>query len=229
VAIVACQPVRTEEYAHAVVRVLVQVDAGLDEVRAQATFRQLQPSPGPGDGVVVADRALLDDTENLAPGFGAIRHEGTALLLRRDRKGLVVFADIMLVQPTVGGLDIVGADEPELLGQAILQGAEGALRAAPGLGRVGGDVLDAELRQGAAGRDAAEGPLHRAALRLLSYASDARANLLANRPALAAQEFLQTLIENPNDAYAYWGLSEASRMRGDTRGATAAGMTAMSL
>jgi hypothetical protein len=30
--------------------------------------------------------------------------------------------------------------------------------------------------------------------------------------ALAAQEFLQTLIENPNDAYAYWGLSEASRM-----------------
>jgi tetratricopeptide (TPR) repeat protein len=68
------------------------------------------------------------------------------------------------------------------------------------------------------------------------------AYLLANRPALAAQEFLQTLIENPNDAYAYWGLSEASRMRGDTRGATAAsslfegvfigprlGMTAMSL
>jgi hypothetical protein len=48
------------------------------------------------------------------------------------------------------------------------------------------------------------------------------AYLLANRPALAAQEFLQTLIENPNDAYAYWGLSEASRMRGDTRGATAA-------
>jgi tetratricopeptide (TPR) repeat protein len=68
------------------------------------------------------------------------------------------------------------------------------------------------------------------------------AYLLANRPALAAQEFLQTLIENPNDAYAYWGLSEASRMRGDTRGAAAAGslfegvfigppadMTAMSL
>ena len=70
----------------------------------------------------------------------------------------------------------------------------------------------------------------------------AAAYLLANRPALAAQEFLQTLIENPNDAYAYGGLSEASRMRGDTRGAAAAGslfegvfigppadMTAMSL
>jgi hypothetical protein len=56
------------------------------------------------------------------------------------------------------------------------------------------------------------------------------------------RSILQTLIENPNDAYAYWGLSEAGRMRGDTRGATAAsslfegvfigpraGMTAMSL
>jgi hypothetical protein len=42
-------------HAHAVVRVFVQVDAGLDEVRAQAAFRQLQWSPGPGDGVVVAD------------------------------------------------------------------------------------------------------------------------------------------------------------------------------
>jgi hypothetical protein len=79
----------------------VEVDAGLDEVRVQAAFRQLQSSPGPGDGVVVADRALLDDTENLAPGFGAIRHEGTPLLLRRDRKGLVVFADIVLAQPTI--------------------------------------------------------------------------------------------------------------------------------
>ena len=127
----------------------MHVDAGLDEVRAQAAFRQLQPSPGPGDRVVVADRALLDDTENLAPGFGAIRHEGTALLLRRDRKGRVVFGDIVLAQPTVGGLDIVDADEPQLLGQAILQRAEDALRAAPGLRRIGRDVLDAELRQGA--------------------------------------------------------------------------------
>ena len=57
-------------------------------MRAQAGFRQLQPSPSPGDGVVVADGALLDDAKNLAPGFGAIRHEGAPLLLRRDRKGL---------------------------------------------------------------------------------------------------------------------------------------------
>jgi hypothetical protein len=37
----------------------VEVDAGLDEVRAQAAFRQLQSSPVPGDGVVV-DVPVID-------------------------------------------------------------------------------------------------------------------------------------------------------------------------
>jgi hypothetical protein len=66
VAAVAGQPVRAEEHAHAGVGVLVDVDADLDEVRAQATLPQLQAPTGPDDGVVIADRALLDDAENLA-------------------------------------------------------------------------------------------------------------------------------------------------------------------
>lgn len=48
------------------------------------------------------------------------------------------------------------------------------------------------------------------------------AYLMNNQPAVAEMEFLQTLIDSPNDAYAYWGLSEARRMRGDRRGASAA-------
>ncbi|MGE0595137.1 MAG: tetratricopeptide repeat protein [Hyphomonadaceae bacterium] len=48
------------------------------------------------------------------------------------------------------------------------------------------------------------------------------AYLMNGQPAVAEMEFLQTLIESPNDAYAYWGLSEARRMRGDRRGANAA-------
>jgi tetratricopeptide (TPR) repeat protein len=48
------------------------------------------------------------------------------------------------------------------------------------------------------------------------------AYLLNNQPAVAEMEFLQTLIESPNDAYAYWGLSQARRMRGDRTGANAA-------
>lgn len=48
------------------------------------------------------------------------------------------------------------------------------------------------------------------------------AYLLNNQPAVAEMEFLQTLIESPNDAYAYWGLSESRRLRRDQRGANAA-------
>jgi predicted Zn-dependent protease len=48
------------------------------------------------------------------------------------------------------------------------------------------------------------------------------AYLLNNQPAVAEMEFLQTLIDSPNDAYAYWGLSQARRMRGDRTGANAA-------
>ncbi len=48
------------------------------------------------------------------------------------------------------------------------------------------------------------------------------AYLLNGQPAVAEMEFLYTLIDSPNDAYAYWGLSESRRMRGDRRGASAA-------
>jgi hypothetical protein len=48
------------------------------------------------------------------------------------------------------------------------------------------------------------------------------AYLLNNQPAVAEQEFLATLIESPNDAYAYWGLSQARRARHDSTGADAA-------
>jgi len=48
------------------------------------------------------------------------------------------------------------------------------------------------------------------------------AYLLAGQPARAEVQFLQTLTESPSDAYAYWGLSEARRARGDGRGRSAA-------
>ncbi|MGE0829787.1 MAG: hypothetical protein AB7O04_10605 [Hyphomonadaceae bacterium] len=48
------------------------------------------------------------------------------------------------------------------------------------------------------------------------------AYLMNGQPARAEMEFLQTLIESPNDAYAYWGLAEARRLRGDRAGASAA-------
>ena len=76
--------------------------------------------------------------------------EGGAPVLGRGREAGVVLWQEDLLEEAVG-LDHVGdAGEPEFLGQALLQGAEHALRAPPCLGRVGRDQLDAELRQGAA-------------------------------------------------------------------------------
>lgn len=44
----------------------------------------------------------------------------------------------------------------------------------------------------------------------------------AGHPARAEREFLQTLMENPNNGYAFWGLSEARKAQGDSNGAAAA-------
>lgn len=46
--------------------------------------------------------------------------------------------------------------------------------------------------------------------------------LAAGQPARAEVAFLHTLAEYPNNAYAFWGLSEARKAQGDTRGAAAA-------
>jgi tetratricopeptide (TPR) repeat protein len=48
------------------------------------------------------------------------------------------------------------------------------------------------------------------------------AYLLNHQPAVAEMQFLQVLIDSPNDAYAYWGLSQARLMRGDRTGANGA-------
>ncbi len=46
--------------------------------------------------------------------------------------------------------------------------------------------------------------------------------LASGQPARAEREFLHTLMDYPNNAYAFWGLSEARRAQGDTSGAAAA-------
>src|SRR5260370_928552 len=71
---------------------------------------------------------------------------GEGVWRRRGRAGeaAVMGRQIDLAQPSVGGLDIVDAGLRQLLDQTILQRAEHALRATPGLRRIGGNVLDAQ-------------------------------------------------------------------------------------
>ena len=65
----------------------------------------------------------------------------------RGREAPVVVRQVNLLEEAVGLGHVGDAGEPEFLGQALLQGAEHPLRAPTGLGRVGSDVLDAELAE----------------------------------------------------------------------------------
>ena len=56
-----------------------------------------------------------------------------------------MLGQVDLLEEAVGLLDPVDAREPELLGQALLQGGDHALRPPPGLGRIGRDELYVEL------------------------------------------------------------------------------------
>ena len=58
-------------------------------------------------------------------------HEGAALVLGRGREAGVVLWQEELLEEAVGPGHVGDAGEPEFLGQALLQGAEHALRAPP--------------------------------------------------------------------------------------------------
>ena len=94
------------------------------------------------------------------------RDEDRGRLLGRLGKTGIVLGQVGLAQEPVGGLDGGDPGQRQLLGQAILQGPEGALAAASGLRRAalqrdhrsrpwepaaGRDVADAKLLQRPAG------------------------------------------------------------------------------
>ena len=141
----------------------MHLDLGPDEMRAQAALRQLQALSVPGHGVVVGDRALLDDAQDLAPHLLVVGDEGRTLLFRLDGEAGVVLGDVTGLEPGVGRLDGRDPGQPHLLGQAVLQGGEQPLGASARLRRIGGDVLDPQMRQRPAdlgqlrGRDFAAG------------------------------------------------------------------------
>jgi hypothetical protein len=130
------------------VGIFVHPHHGADQMRRQRVRRDLQAEPAPLDGVVVADPALLLEAQNLARVAAAVGDEGAAGFGRRHREGGVVLPQIGLGDPAVGRVRRLDPGQLQLLRQAILQGAEGALGAPARFGRVGRNVADAERRQG---------------------------------------------------------------------------------
>src|SRR5271165_4340505 len=98
-----------------------------------------------GDDVVGADHALVAEAE--AAGEIEARGQGAEVALSLaggDGEALVVVG-AEAGEDLVGGVEIAGLGEAKFADQAVLAGAPGALDAAFSLGRVGGDLLDAEF------------------------------------------------------------------------------------
>ena len=97
--------------------------------------------------MVGADHALVAETE----AAGKIEARGqsakVALSLARGDGEALVVVGAEAGEDLVGGVEIAGLGQSEFADQAVLAGAPGALDAAFGLGRVGGDLLDAEFFQ----------------------------------------------------------------------------------
>ena len=96
---------------------------------------------------VIADHTVLLHTEDVRQVAGERHESGACVLGRPGETGIVGRREVLFQEP-VGGRHIGDAGELEFLRQAFLQGAEHALRAAPGLRRIGRDQLNTELLQG---------------------------------------------------------------------------------
>src|SRR5260370_25031754 len=100
--------------------------------------------------VVPGDAALFLVAEDLVQVLPAPRHEGTAGIGRGAAKARVVVRDEALAQIVVGRGERPDPGDPQLVDEAPLQRAVGALTAPAGLGREAHDVLDAAPGQGPA-------------------------------------------------------------------------------
>ncbi len=88
---------------------------------------------------------LLFDAQMLGQQRAVDRHEGAVGDLCGPGEAGVVGRKIPLGDEAFGRRDIGDPGKLQLLGHAILQGGERSLRSAACLGRIGGDMLDAEL------------------------------------------------------------------------------------
>lgn len=117
---------------------------------AAGLLGQLQGDEVSGHDVVAPDDALILDAEDLVEGDAPEGDERRGGIGGRPGELRIEGRQEAVAQVPVGGADGGDPDEPELVHEAALQGAIGALTAPPGLGGIAQDVLDAEPGQGPA-------------------------------------------------------------------------------
>ena len=134
------------------IRILMDPDRGLDVVvSGRGGGGDLEDAPFVAHGVVAGDRAVCAATEDVVDLAGVLEgHEGTVFEFGLGREASVVVGQVGVCDEAVCGFDRRDPRQRQFLDEAVLEGAEGALGASARLGRIGSDVLDAELVEGAA-------------------------------------------------------------------------------
>src|SRR6185437_9118239 len=126
----------------------IDLHFGSGETEAARLRMDLQPLTIPLHDVVIADDAFVGEA---ADAFEILRSRAPSLLgiAGRAREAAIVIGD-ELSQHGVGRVEIARLGQAEFAGEAVLEHAPEAFDAAFGLGSLGGDEGDAELRESAA-------------------------------------------------------------------------------
>ena len=110
-------------------------------------LRQLQADGVEAHGVVGGDDPLIFLAQDLVEIDIAERHEGGRRIGGRVAEPRVVVGHEPLAQIGIGGLERGDAGQAQFIDEPVLQRAIEPLAAAAGLGRVGADMLDPQVRE----------------------------------------------------------------------------------
>ena len=114
------------EDGEALVGILDDLDACLDEVAPVLVLGDLQGEALVADAVVVLHLAALLDAKDVVEGASDVRQEGRALLGGLDHELGIEGGQEALCDEAVGLFDGGDGGQAQLLGQALLQDGEGA-------------------------------------------------------------------------------------------------------
>jgi hypothetical protein len=126
----------------------VNLHPSASEAEAFGLGRDLEATPVPLHDVVIADAALMHEAADAVQIFRSGAPRGFCFARSAGEAPVVIPEES--AEDLVGGVQIGRAGEAKFAGEAILKGAPQPFDASLGLRRVGSDVGDAELGQGAA-------------------------------------------------------------------------------
>src|SRR3989449_5698984 len=149
-AVVATQAAGAMPDGMLAVEMAAHEDAQAGTGAAARLLGDLERHAGGGDDIVPPDHAFFLDAEDLVEIGAAEGHEGRDGIGRRPGELGVEAGEEALAQIAIGHGDGGDAGESQLVHEAALQGAIGALAAPARLWRIAQDVLDTKAGEGAA-------------------------------------------------------------------------------